>query len=81
MITEEQSVIIIPEAKRVCSECDTDKTYSNWRRDGKGGWLCKTCYMRNYYRENQNNFFSKVNYFEVELSQSRVEVFVTFVGL
>lgn len=35
-------------AKRICSECNATETYSNWRLDGKGGWLCKKCYMKNY---------------------------------
>src|SRR5688500_8794317 len=40
---------------RVCSECQATNTYSNWRTDGKGGWLCKKCYMRNWFRRRKNN--------------------------
>ena len=38
-------------AKRVCSECNAATTYSNWYRDGKGGWLCRKCWDRYYHQK------------------------------
>jgi hypothetical protein len=45
-----------PKTKRVCSECDTTTSYDNWRKDDKGGWLCKKCYMKFYFRERPSYF-------------------------
>jgi hypothetical protein len=55
--------------KRFCSECEKDTTvmhrgnklryggygvpYPKWRKDGRGGWLCHTCHMRNYLRKHR----------------------------
>jgi hypothetical protein len=41
-----------PKTKRVCSECERmASSGGHWYRDGKGGWLCKNCYQRFYFRE------------------------------
>lgn len=47
------------ETKRICSECQTTTSYDNWRLDGKGGWWCKSCYMKFYYRERPSYFWYK----------------------
>ena len=61
---EENNLIL---SKRICSVCKKDTTiahpgnrlkdggygvpYPMWYTDGKGGRLCKNCYMRNYLRK------------------------------
>jgi len=44
--------------KKICSECGTSTipSYAHWCSDGKGGWLCKRCYDRVYFRERASLF-------------------------
>jgi hypothetical protein len=64
-----------PKVKRVCSECKSDATdihkygkrkdgspnllYPHWFRDGKGGWWCKSCYLKFYHRKLGSDFSYK----------------------
>jgi formylmethanofuran dehydrogenase subunit E len=52
LAAEEEEEAVTPQTKnteRSCSTCSTTETYGNWYRDGNGGWVCKTCYMREYF--------------------------------
>lgn len=38
--------------------CRATHTTSNWFPDGKGGWLCKSCYMKDYFaRRSREEYF------------------------
>ncbi len=48
-VSTSKSKIKSKSKKRVCSKCQSKSTADNWRRDNRGGWLCKACYMKQYF--------------------------------